>query len=310
MAGRRGCVERGAAQGRALMIKIAIDLLDHWQTLFAGILALLAGFGTVVATMIDSHAGRSLPLARKPKGDRRDPRADLGHCRADPRRPNVCKGSRCKRSQSVSRHARSGDGRVLAEAAWARETYPQILAQAQGASIDAQAASVDALVVRQCITKGAFAELRAACVRQGGPLTGDFLDLEREIDSFAGQYEDKPRQRWAADPKGQARRSARTACLDRNEGGRSAREGLRADLMVRIAISAEAFEAIARSLPLSTVAFETEATERGEHLIWMEARWQIGSAQCEGAARAIVRSSCGSRAGGITVTVRREAGEE
>ncbi len=37
---------------------------------------------------------------------------------------------------------------------------------------------------RECITKGAFAELRAACVRRGGPLTGEFLDLEREIDSF------------------------------------------------------------------------------------------------------------------------------
>jgi hypothetical protein len=68
--------------------------------------------------------------------------------------------------------------RVLAEAAWARRAYPDILTQETGAS-------VEALVVRQCITKGAFAELRAACVRQGGPLTSDFLDLEREIDSFA-----------------------------------------------------------------------------------------------------------------------------
>jgi K+-sensing histidine kinase KdpD len=34
------------------MIKIAIDLLDHWQTLFAGFLAFVAGFGTIVATII------------------------------------------------------------------------------------------------------------------------------------------------------------------------------------------------------------------------------------------------------------------
>ena len=67
--------------------------------------------------------------------------------------------------------------RVLDEAAWAKETYPDVLAQLQGLSHQA-------FVVRQCITKGAFAELRAACVRQGGPLTGEFLDLEREIDSF------------------------------------------------------------------------------------------------------------------------------
>jgi hypothetical protein len=34
--------------------------------------------------------------------------------------------------------------------------------------------------------------LRAACIRRGGDLTGEFLDLEREIDSFASQYEDRP----------------------------------------------------------------------------------------------------------------------
>jgi hypothetical protein len=33
-------------------------------------------------------------------------------------------------------------------------------------------------------------EDRAACVRLGSPLTGGFLDLEREIDSFAAQIED------------------------------------------------------------------------------------------------------------------------
>jgi hypothetical protein len=42
--------------------------------------------------------------------------------------------------------------------------------------------------------------------------------------------------------------------------------------MVRIAISAEAFEAIARTLPLGSVGFENEANERGERLIWLEGR--------------------------------------
>ena len=85
-------------------------------------------------------------------------------------------------SEALAFHAMlaAAMARVLAEAAWARKTYPQILTQDRGVS-------VDALAVRQCITKGAFAELRAACVRQGGPLTGEFLDLEREIDSFALQ---------------------------------------------------------------------------------------------------------------------------
>jgi hypothetical protein len=72
--------------------------------------------------------------------------------------------------------------RVLAEAAWARKSYPGAFTETTDAM------SVEAGYVRQkCITKGAFAELRAACVRRGGDLTGEFLDLEREIDSFAGQ---------------------------------------------------------------------------------------------------------------------------
>jgi hypothetical protein len=39
--------------------------------------------------------------------------------------------------------------------------------------------------IRACISKGGFEELRGACIRQGSPLTGEFLDLEREIDNFA-----------------------------------------------------------------------------------------------------------------------------
>ncbi len=40
--------------------------------------------------------------------------------------------------------------------------------------------------------------------------------------------------------------------------------------MIRIAISIEAFEAIAETLPLGSVGYETEANERGERLIWLE----------------------------------------
>ena len=41
--------------------------------------------------------------------------------------------------------------------------------------------------------------------------------------------------------------------------------------MVRIAISVEAFEAIARTLPLGTVGYEPEANERGERVVWLAA---------------------------------------
>jgi hypothetical protein len=40
--------------------------------------------------------------------------------------------------------------------------------------------------------------------------------------------------------------------------------------MVRIAISVEAFEAIARTLPVGGVGFENKTNERGEKLIWLE----------------------------------------
>jgi hypothetical protein len=41
--------------------------------------------------------------------------------------------------------------------------------------------------------------------------------------------------------------------------------------MIRIAITLEAFEAIARTLPLGSVGYEAEANERGERCVWLEA---------------------------------------
>ena len=41
--------------------------------------------------------------------------------------------------------------------------------------------------------------------------------------------------------------------------------------MVRIAITTEAFEAIARTLPLGSVGYEAEANERGERYVWLAA---------------------------------------
>jgi hypothetical protein len=41
--------------------------------------------------------------------------------------------------------------------------------------------------------------------------------------------------------------------------------------MIRIAISVEAFEAIARTLPVGSVGYEAEADERGERLFRLEA---------------------------------------
>ena len=40
--------------------------------------------------------------------------------------------------------------------------------------------------------------------------------------------------------------------------------------MIRIAISVEPFEAIARTLPLGSVGYENKADEQSQRLIWLE----------------------------------------
>jgi hypothetical protein len=43
--------------------------------------------------------------------------------------------------------------------------------------------------------------------------------------------------------------------------------------MIRIAITVEAFEAIARTLPLGSVHYENKTNERGERYVWLEEVW-------------------------------------
>jgi hypothetical protein len=40
--------------------------------------------------------------------------------------------------------------------------------------------------------------------------------------------------------------------------------------MIRIAISIEAFEAIAKTLALGSVGYENAANEKGERLVWLD----------------------------------------
>ena len=40
--------------------------------------------------------------------------------------------------------------------------------------------------------------------------------------------------------------------------------------MIKIAISVEAFEAIARTLPLGSVGYENKTDEQGQRLIWLD----------------------------------------
>jgi hypothetical protein len=43
--------------------------------------------------------------------------------------------------------------------------------------------------------------------------------------------------------------------------------------MIRIAISVEAFEAIAGTLPVGSVGYESEPNEHGERTVWLDDVW-------------------------------------
>ena len=147
--------------------------LYDWQTLIAGVLAVLAAAGTIWATI--KSADREVKASQEQTAVAQKQIETTIHL-ARMRDEGEAHAFRAMLEAAMTQ--------VLAEVAWARKTYPHILAQTAGASSQA-------LTIRNCITKGAFAELRGACVRLGSPLTGEFLSLEGEIDNFALQYEDQ-----------------------------------------------------------------------------------------------------------------------
>jgi hypothetical protein len=158
------------------------EFLYDWQTVIAGVLALVAAFGTVLGTMI--IANRQIAASRE----------EADRVIAATREQTEATVKQTEATVSLEQLRDSNEAlsflamlaaammRVIAEAASARKTHPQAFRQTSAAEV-----SVEAARVRHCITKGAFAELRAACVRRGGSLTREFLDLEGEIDKFASQ---------------------------------------------------------------------------------------------------------------------------
>lgn len=159
------------------------EAVDHWQTLIAGVLALAAGILTVVVTR--RVANRQIAASRE-QADRMVAAAREQTSVTSEQTAMTVRLERMRdagQARAFRAMLEAATERVVAEAATARKAYPDILKQKESSSIAAFA-------VRKCITKGGFAELRAACVRQGSPLTFEFLDLEREIDNFASGWED------------------------------------------------------------------------------------------------------------------------
>ena len=167
-----------------------LDVFDHWQTVIAGLLALGAAVWTIMATR--TTAEEQIDASRKEADGVIAAARDQIKVTTEQTATTV----RLERERDWSEaHAframlEAAMTRVLAEADRAKKTYPQILKQVDGASVEAYA-------VRRCITKGAFAELRAACVRQGGPLTGEFLASNARSTASRRNGRTAPRRRWA-----------------------------------------------------------------------------------------------------------------
>ena len=164
------------------------QFLYDWQTVIAGVLAFAAGFGTVVAAIWAIWATRS--TARE--------QIDASHEEADrviaaTRDQTAVARKQIDETLRLERRRIAREGyafhamlaaamkRVLAEADEAREFVT--------GSKPTDGPSEEAYKARTNFSKLAFMELRAACVRYGGPLTEKFLELEIKIDRCRSKAE-------------------------------------------------------------------------------------------------------------------------
>ena len=146
------------------------QFLYNWQTLIAGVLAVLAAWRTIRATT--QSADREVKASQ-------DQTAVA--------RKEIETTVRLER-QRLAREGyafcamlEAAMGRVLAEALEAKRIFSSVQ------DIDTVSSEV-AYEARQCFTKSAFSELRGACLRQGSPMTTEFLELESDIDKFASRW--------------------------------------------------------------------------------------------------------------------------
>jgi hypothetical protein len=150
--------------------------LYDWQTLIAGVLAIVAAVGTIWATI--RSANREIAASQAQIAATR---------RLEQQRV-------ARETFAFSAMLEAAMGRVIAEAGEAREIFSKAPHDGQtggSPSFDeafdrfADRTSDAALHAREHFTKSAFSELRSACLRHGGFLTAEFLELESLIDKFA-----------------------------------------------------------------------------------------------------------------------------
>jgi hypothetical protein len=141
------------------------QFIDHWQTLLAGLLALVAGLGAVVATI--KSANREITAAQ----------------------------AQTKVTLEIERRRLAREGyafHAMLEAAMSSVIEDATEARKMFAGPPPTGSSTTAYDVRQRVKRVGFAELRGAFLRFGGTLTAPFLHLDKEIDHFAAQWINVP----------------------------------------------------------------------------------------------------------------------
>jgi hypothetical protein len=146
------------------------QFIDHWQTLIAGLLALVAGAGAVWATI--KSASRQVAAAQR-------------QTKAAQRQTAVAREIERRRiaREGYAFHAmlEAAMGAVIEDVEAARNLPPP------GPSGAPSTYSVQAYAARQRVKRTGFTELRSAFVHFGGPLTTQFLQLDNEIEVFSEQ---------------------------------------------------------------------------------------------------------------------------
>lgn len=143
-----------------------VGYVDHWQTLVAGLLALVAAYLTVRGT--NKAAGREIAQAQR----------------------------QIEISLKIERRRTAASGLAfLAGLEAAMEAALTDVEAARGMLAKAKPLAANyftpvAYEIRQRIKKTGFPELRTACLQFGGQLTKPFLRLDGEIDMFAAAFSD------------------------------------------------------------------------------------------------------------------------
>ena len=136
------------------------QVVDHWQTLITGLLALVAAVGTIIVT--NQAANREISAANLQIADAR-------------------RAERRNRAREGYAFAAMVDGAMdvlVAEVRQARKLIP---------SEPKKISSTDAYQARTMISRTGFAEIKAALAVQGGQVASLFLVLDRTISALSGR---------------------------------------------------------------------------------------------------------------------------